>query len=76
MRRRKTVLTVGEVADFCQVSARTVQKWFDSGILGGYVLPGGKDRRVPAEELMAFMDKHGMPVPKGLRELPAKYEQK
>ncbi len=63
MRRRRSVFTVGEVADICQVSTRTVQKWIDGGLLCGYVLPGGKDRRVVVGELVGFMNEHKMPVP-------------
>ena len=62
MAREKNVLTTGEVAKLCNVAARTVSKWFDSGQLRGYRIPGGKDRRIPASELIRFMRAHGIPL--------------
>ncbi len=57
----KDVLTTGEVAKVCNVAARTVSKWIDSGRLEGYRIPGSKDRRVPVANLLAFMKKHNIP---------------
>lgn len=62
MPTEKDVLTTGEVAKICQVAPRTVSKWFDSGQLGGYRIPGSKDRRIPVAELYRFMKAHGIPV--------------
>ncbi|MFM2164090.1 MAG: Polar-differentiation response regulator DivK, partial [Planctomycetota bacterium] len=62
----KDVLTTGEVARICNVASRTVSKWFDSGQLAGYRIPGSKDRRIPVSNLMAFMKKHNIPMD-GLR---------
>jgi excisionase family DNA binding protein len=58
----KDVLTTGEVAKICNVAPRTVSKWFDSGSLRGYRIPGSKDRRIPISELMKFMRAHGIPM--------------
>lgn len=58
----KDVLTTGEVAKICNVAPRTVSKWFDSGSLRGYRIPGSKDRRIPVTELMKFMRAHGIPM--------------
>ena len=69
MARMKSILTTGQVAEICCVAPRTVQKWFDGGLLEGYIIPGGKDRRVPVDEMITFMEKHKMPVPEVLREL-------
>ena len=60
--RRKDVLTTGQVAQLCNVAPRTVTKWFDSGQLGGYRIPGSKDRRIPMSELIRFMKAHNMPT--------------
>lgn len=57
----KDVLTTGEVAKICNVAPRTVSKWFDSGSLKGYRIPGSKDRRIPVGELVKFMKAHGIP---------------
>jgi excisionase family DNA binding protein len=58
----KDVLTTGEVAKLCNVAPRTVSKWFDSGQLGGYRIPGSRDRRIPLSELLRFMKAHGIPT--------------
>jgi excisionase family DNA binding protein len=58
----KDVLTTGEVAKICNVAPRTVSKWFDSGSLRGYRIPGSKDRRIPVSELIKFMRAHGIPL--------------
>lgn len=60
--RLKEVLTTGEVAKICRVAPRTVSKWFDSGKLRGYRIPGSKDRRIPVRQLIRFMRAHGMPL--------------
>jgi len=65
MQKRKDVLTTGDVAKICNVAPRTVSKWFDSGQLRGYRIPGSKDRRIPLAQLIRFMRVHGMPL-KGL----------
>ena len=62
MAKSKDVLTTGEVAEICKVAPRTVSKWFDSGRLGGYRIPGSKDRRIPKAELLRFMKEHGIPL--------------
>jgi excisionase family DNA binding protein len=58
----KDVLTTGEVAKICNVASRTVSKWFDSGQLRGYRIPGSKDRRIPIAALRKFMKAHGIPM--------------
>ena len=58
----KEVLTTGEVAKICNVAPRTVSKWFDSGQLKGYRIPGSKDRRIPVAELYRFMKEHHIPM--------------
>ena len=62
MAKGKNVLTTGEVARICNVAPRTVSKWFDNGHLKGYRIPGSRDRRVPAGELMRFMRVHNIPT--------------
>ena len=58
----KTVLTTGEVAAICNVAARTVSKWIDSGRLAGYRIPGSRDRRVTRDALEAFIRETGIPT--------------
>jgi len=58
----KKVFTTGQVAKICKVAPRTVSKWFDSGRLRGYRIPGSQDRRIPREQLIRFLKDHGMPL--------------
>jgi CheY-like chemotaxis protein len=60
MNKRKDVLTTGQVAQICNVAPRTVTKWFDSGQLKGYRIPGSRDRRTD-RELIRFMKAHSIP---------------
>jgi excisionase family DNA binding protein len=62
MAKGKNVLTTGDVAKICNVAPRTVSKWFDSGQLKGYRIPGSKDRRIPVSELIRFMKVNNMPA--------------
>lgn len=58
----KEVFTTGQIARICKVASRTVTKWFDSGKLKGYRIPGSQDRRIPREDLLLFLKDHGMPT--------------
>src|SRR4030042_1515642 len=62
MAKGKNVLTTGDVARIDSVAPRTVSKWFDSGQLKGYRIPGSKDRRIPLGELIRFMKANNMPM--------------
>lgn len=56
----RDVLTTGQVARICRVSPRTASKWFDSGEIKGYRIPGSQDRRIPHASLVDFLRRHGM----------------
>jgi excisionase family DNA binding protein len=56
------VFTTGQVAEICNVGPRVVKKWFDSGRLKGYRIPGSRCRRIPREYLIKFLKEHGMPL--------------
>jgi excisionase family DNA binding protein len=58
----KRVFTTGQVAKICRVSPRTVSKWFDSGRLQGYRIPGSQDRRIPRESVIQFLKENHMPL--------------
>lgn len=60
--KSKRIYTTGQVAQICNVAPRTVTKWFDSGKLRGYRIPGSRDRRIPAGELLRFMQSHNIPT--------------
>lgn len=53
---------MGQVAKICNVARRTATKWFDSGHLKGYRIPGSNDRRVPRENLVEFLKEYNMPL--------------
>jgi len=54
--------TPGQVAKICNVSPKTVLKWFDSGELRGFRVPGSKYRRIPGRYLAEFIKESGMNV--------------
>lgn len=58
----KRDLTTGQVAKKCGVSAKTVQKWFDTGRLKGHRIPGGLDRRIPRINLIRFLKENDVPL--------------
>lgn len=62
----KDILTVGECARICKVAPRTVSKWFDSGRLRGYRIPGSQDRRIPRQSLIKFLRECKLTVPEEL----------
>ena len=55
------VLTTGRLASLIDVSARSIAKWIDSGLLVGYRTPASRERRVRIEEALAFARRHGLP---------------
>ena len=57
------LFTTGKVAALLGVAPRTVSKWFDSGRLRGYRIPGSQDRRIPENCLCQFLAEYGMPFP-------------
>ena len=58
----KTVFTTGEAAKICKVSQQTIIRCFDNGSLKGFRVPGSKFRRIPREQLYAFMKENGIPT--------------
>jgi uncharacterized protein (TIGR02996 family)/excisionase family DNA binding protein len=56
----RMVFTTGEVAKICRVAPVTVTRWFDSGRLRGYRIPGSQDRRIPRENLIRFLRENGL----------------
>ncbi len=45
----------------------TIAKWIDEGSLPGHTTPGGH-RRVAASDFVRFLERHGMRVPRSLRQ--------
>lgn len=68
----KDVLTTGQVAKLCNVTIRTVIKWFENGHLEGYRIPGSRDRRFVRDKVAQFMKDHSIPLGDLERELSSK----
>lgn len=58
----KTVFTTGEAAKICKVSQQTIIRCFDNGTLKGFRVPGSRFRRIPRDQLFAFMRDNGIPT--------------
>ncbi len=58
----KTVFTTGEAAKICKVSQQTIIRCFDNGSLKGFRVPGSRFRRIPREQLYAFMRDNNIPT--------------
>jgi two-component system, OmpR family, response regulator RpaA len=58
--KNKNAFTTGQVATLAGVAPRTVSKWFDSGRLRGWLVPGSRDRRFHRDDVIAFFDGAGM----------------
>lgn len=60
------ILTSAQAAKMLKVSPREINKWFDSGRLKGYRIPGAigpeGNRRIYREKLLEFAAERGMPV--------------
>ena len=54
------IYTTGQVSRICQVATSTVNKWFDSGQLKGFRVPGSRHRRIPRENLAKFLRENGI----------------
>ena len=54
------IFTSGQAARACRVAPRTISKWFDSGQLQGYRMPGSADRRIPRDQFVKFLEANGM----------------
>lgn len=58
-------LSTFAIAQMLQVDPGSVANWIDQDMLKAHRTPGGH-RRVAAEDLMAFLRKHKMPIPSAL----------
>jgi excisionase family DNA binding protein len=52
-------MTTGQVAKRLGVSDRMVVRWIDAGRLIGFRLPYSRDRRVHADVVAEFEERHG-----------------
>ena len=61
----KIVFTTHEVSKLLQVNPRSVINWIEQDLLTSYRTPGGH-RRIRREDLLAFLRRHEIPVPRAL----------
>ena len=59
------LLTSHEVGDLLQVNPSSVKKWVNEGRIIAFRTPGGH-RRIRVSDLVEFLDKHSMPIPRKL----------
>lgn len=59
------LLTSHQVGELLQVNPSSVNKWVNDGRIQAFRTPGGH-RRIRVADLMAFLDKHKMPIPRSL----------
>ncbi len=57
------IFTVAKASEYCGVSAQTIINWVESGYIEAYKTVGGH-RRIKKNNLEAFMEKQGIPIPK------------
>lgn len=65
----KPYYTTFKISQMCGVNPTTVQNWVKGKKLKAFQTPGGH-RRVQREDLIAFLNKFGMPIPAELAEDP------
>jgi excisionase family DNA binding protein len=58
----KPIYTTHDVSRLLQVNPRSVINWIGQGLLPFYRTPGGH-RRVRRDDLLAFLQKHHIPIP-------------
>jgi excisionase family DNA binding protein len=59
------LLTSHQVGELLQVNPSSINKWVNDGRIQAFRTPGGH-RRIRVADLVAFLEKHKMPVPRTL----------
>ncbi|MHC4414659.1 MAG: response regulator [Planctomycetota bacterium] len=59
---KKQVFTTGEAAEILGLSQQTIIRYFDSGRLHGFRVPGSRFRRILRTELLRFMKTNEIPT--------------
>ncbi len=67
--RSNGILTTGQIAKYCQVDARTVNRWINQGILKSYSLPITKFNRVKISDFIQFLKEQKLPIPEDFKNL-------
>ena len=61
-----TPLTSSQIAAYCHVTPRSVNKWIEEGKIRTYTTPGGH-YRIRLEDFLDFLKKYNMPLPPELQ---------
>ncbi len=64
---RKTSLSTGDLAKYCQVTSATIVNWIRAGKLDVYSTPGGQ-YRMELSKFRKFLLESGFPIPEELRD--------
>jgi excisionase family DNA binding protein len=60
-----SLLTSHQVGKLLQVNPSSINKWVKDGLMRAFRTPGGH-RRIRASDLVVFLNKHEMPIPRSL----------
>jgi excisionase family DNA binding protein len=60
-----SLLTSHQVGKLLQVNPSSINKWVKDGLIRAFRTPGGH-RRIRAADLVVFLNKHEMPIPRSL----------
>lgn len=63
----KKTLTASDIAQYCDVTPRTVSQWIREGKMNAYQTPGNHNR-VKRGDFLKFLKKYNMPIPDDLKE--------
>lgn len=58
------MLTVGQVARLLQVAPKTIRQWIDTHELKGWRVPLSLHRRTTKQNVIDFVHKHSLPLPR------------
>ncbi|WP_290698207.1 response regulator [Amphritea sp.] len=61
-------LTSGDIANYLDVTQRTVIRWINSGKLKGFKLPGRGNNRIQTVDFIDFLKQNKIPIPDQLKE--------
>ena len=63
----KKIFTTKEIAEYCDVTQRTVIQWINEGKITAFRTPGNHSK-VKREDFLVFLKKYNIPVPQDLQE--------
>lgn len=67
----KRTLTASDIAQYCDVTSRTVAQWINDGKIKAYRTPGNHSRVTP-EDFVEFLKEYNIPIPAEFQEKAGK----